>query len=384
LFFKVFHLTPKGQGEGGKLQLHDLFPSLETIQDGQKSVKVGDCQVAGSKRPLRLLSSLFCLNTSSQYSISIHFANLVLAALNGEKVDWPLEFFDELKAEVLNLHTHQLEDKAKVIRTVIGPHLTLIIEEANFLGSQERKIAGFGTSTGLTMTERAPPPRKRKLGEASGSGKLDTVIRLTSHPSQHPSKHTQVAQDTESEGEPPKRRVLQAVEKWQVLDDTSSMIDQICFTHRRLEQLLTTFTRKAGSKFVKTMDAEFHKIQQEATHQFNQNLREKEALTDNEHAVGNGLLQMEIRKLTDQLAALNENYDEQIEVSFDLQDQLTMAEEALVTLTETNKRQQKNVTSLLRILTSRITGWLLQKSNWDPPRRSSPNCSSSTRGRLLF
>lgn len=94
------------------------------------------------------------------------------------------------------------------------------------------------------------------------------------------------------------------------------------------------------------MDAEFHKIQQEATHQFNQNLREKEALTDNEHAVGKGLLQMEIRKLTDQLAALNENYDEQIEVSFDLQDQLTTAEEALVTLTETNKRQQKKCDQL--------------------------------------
>lgn len=214
LFFKVFHLTPKGQGEGGKLQLHDLFPSLETIQDGQKSVKVGDCQVAGSKRPLRLLSSLFCLNTSSQYSISIHFANLVLAALNGEKVDWPLEFFDELKAEVLNLHRHQLEDKAKVIRTVIGPHLTLIIEEANFLGSQERKIAGFGTSAGLTMTERAPPPRKRKLGEASGSGKLDTVIRLTSHPSQQThtggSRHGVRRGASEKESTPGSRKMASA------------------------------------------------------------------------------------------------------------------------------------------------------------------------------
>ena len=139
LFLKIFHLAPKGEGEGGKLQLSDLFPSLATIQEGQKSVKIGDCKVAGSKRPLRLLSSFFCLNTSGQYSITIHFAELLLTAMNGEKVDWPLEFFDEFKAEILTLHRHQQADKAKVIRTAIGPHLTLLIEEANLLGSQERK-----------------------------------------------------------------------------------------------------------------------------------------------------------------------------------------------------------------------------------------------------
>lgn len=158
LFLKLFHLTPKGDGEGERLQLHELFPSLRTIQEGQTSVKVGDSQVAGSKRPLRLLSSFFCLNTSNQYSITIHFASLVLATLNGEKVDWPLEFFDEFKAEVLTLHRHQQEGKAKVLRTTIGPHLTLIIDKANFLGSQERKTASFGMAAGLTMSERAPPP----------------------------------------------------------------------------------------------------------------------------------------------------------------------------------------------------------------------------------
>jgi hypothetical protein len=106
-FLKIFHLAPRAKSEKGeKLQLQDLFPSLETIQKGQKNVKVGDCKVAGSKRPLRLLSSFLCLNTSGQYGISIHFAKLVLAALNGEKVDWPLEYLDEFKAEVLALHRH--------------------------------------------------------------------------------------------------------------------------------------------------------------------------------------------------------------------------------------------------------------------------------------
>lgn len=340
LFLKLFRLTPKGEDEGEGLQLHELFPSLRTIQEGQSSVKVGDCQAAGSKRPLRLLSSFFCLNTSSQYSITIHFAKLVLAALNGEKVDWPLEFFDELKAEVLTLHRHQQEDKAKVIRTAIGPHLTLIIDEANFLGSQERKTAGFGTAAGLTMTERAPPPRKRKLGEASGSGKLDTVIRLTSHPSKQFSNHAPVDKDTEPEGEPPKRRVLQTAEKWQVPDTTSSMINQICFTHRRLEQLLITFTRKAGSKFVKEMDDEFQKLQVEATNHHNQGQRLKEPLTSNEQEVEKGLLHMEIRKLNKELATLNEGYTEQVETVFELQDKLTAAEEVVASLTESKKALQ--------------------------------------------
>ena len=338
LFLKVFHLVPRGEGEKGeKLQLQDLFPSLETIQEGQKNVKVGDCRMAGSKRPLRLLSSFFCLNTSGQYSISIHFAKLVLAALNGEKVDWPLEFLDEFKAEILTLHRHQQEDKAKVIKTAIGPHLTLLIDKANCLDAQERKVAGFGTPAGLTLTERTPPPRKRKLGEKSGREKLEAVIRVTErYP--HPSKsQAQAVRHAEAAEEPPKRRVIQAVEKWQVPDDTSTMINQICFAHRRLEHLLTTFTSKAGSEFIKTMDDEFQKIQQEATLRFNQGLRERESLMENEHAIEKGLLHIEIRRLTKELANSNEGYENQIEIAFELQNQLTTAETMLVSLTEAKR-----------------------------------------------
>ena len=346
LFLKIFHLSPKGHSQGETWELHELFPSLKTMQKGQVAVKISDCQIAGSKKPLRLLNSFFCLNTASQYSITIHFAKLVLAAMNGQAVDWPLEFFDEFKVEVITLHRHQQEDKAKVIRTAIGPHLTLLIEEANFLGTQERRTAGFGTPTGLTMTERAPLARKRKLGEESRTGKLDTVVRVTQH-HPHPSKGKAPAiQDGEGEGEPPKRRIIQAAEKWQVPDDTSTMINQICFAHRRLEQLLITFTSKAGPEFVRKMDDEFQKLQAEATSYHNQGQRLREPLTDNEHAVEKGLLHMEIRKLKKELATLNESYDEQIEVSFELQNQLTTAEETLATLTEAKRTQQANFDQL--------------------------------------
>ena len=104
LFLKIFKLTPKRATEGKVWDLLELFPSLKTIQKGQNTVKVGDCQIARSKKPLRLLSSLFCLNTTNQYSISITFAKRVLATLNGQEVDWPLEFFEEFKAELITLH----------------------------------------------------------------------------------------------------------------------------------------------------------------------------------------------------------------------------------------------------------------------------------------
>ena len=308
LLLNVFKLSPKGEGEGETWQLHELFPSLKTIQKGQLTVKVSDCQIPGSKRPLRLLSSFFCLNTASQYSVTIHFAKLVLAAVNGQAVDWPLEFFDEFKAAVITLHQHQQDEKAKVVRTAIGPHLTLIIDDANLLGSQERKTAGFGTVTGLTMAERAPPPRKRKLGQESGTRKLNTVICVTQrypHPS---TSNAQPVQNTD-EGEHPKRRVIHSAEEWKVPDDTSNMLNQICFTHRILEQLFTTFTSKAGPEFIKKMDAEFHKLQVEATRHYKQGMRLKEPLTTNEHEIEKGLLHMEIQRLTRQVSTLKEDYE---------------------------------------------------------------------------
>lgn len=189
------------------------------------------------------------------------------------------------------------------------------------------------------MTERSPFPRKRKLGEEAGTGRMDNVIRVLPRNSKPSTSCGQGVQVPDAEGESQKRRTVQAAEKWQVPDDTSTMLNQICFTHRRLEQLLKTFTSKAGSNFVKKMDDEFQKLQAEATQHYNQGQRLKEPLTANEQEMEKGLLHMEIRKLTQQLATLNESYDEQIEVSFELQDQLTTVEGTLATLTEAKRTQ---------------------------------------------
>ena len=342
LFLKIFNLSPKKEGEGAKWKLQELFPSLSAIQKGQLIVKVGDCRAVGSKKPLRLLSSLFCLNTTSQYSISITFAKKVMAALNGQEVDWPLEFYEEFKAELITLHRRQQQDKSKVIKTAIGPHLTLLLKEELLLGKQEEKEAGFGTIAGLTMTERVPPPRKRRLGEEPGVGKLDTVVRVIPK-SRKPVEQGQTSQETATEPpneEPPKRRIVTSAEKWHMPDSTSSMIAQISHTHRRLEQLLTTFTSKAPPNFIRKMDEEFHKIQVEAIRHYKQ--AQKEPLTTNENAVARGLLQGEVETLKRQLTTLNEEYEAQIEISFDLQDQLTALEETMLSLRTTHQKQHED------------------------------------------
>lgn len=51
-----------------------------------------------------MLSSLFCLNTAGQNYIAISFAKLILAAVNGQAVDSPEEFYHGLRNELVKLH----------------------------------------------------------------------------------------------------------------------------------------------------------------------------------------------------------------------------------------------------------------------------------------
>lgn len=213
------------------------------------------------------------------------------------------------------------------------------------MGKREEKEAGFGTIVGLTMTERIPPPRKRRLAEEPAGGKLEKVVRVTSVPAkatsplQDKGQSSQETTTSPSQEEPLKRRIVESTEKWQIPDSTSSMVDQICHTHRRLEQLLVTFTLKASPNFIKKMDAEFHKMQIEALRHYNQGLRLKEPLTATEDAVEKGLLHTKVDTLKKQMQELTDNYETQIEISFDLQDQLTTLEETMLSLRTTNQEQ---------------------------------------------
>lgn len=120
-FQQVFHLTSKKEQPVTKeWQLEELFPSLKVNLDKRDTVRIADCQYPGSKRPLRLLSSLLCLNPTYQHSIASSFAEHILAALNGKAVDWPQEFHREMTEELITLHTKHQATRVKMSKTSIA------------------------------------------------------------------------------------------------------------------------------------------------------------------------------------------------------------------------------------------------------------------------
>ena len=106
-------------------------------------MKVTDCTYPGAKKPLKILSSLFCLNTTGQNQISILFAKLILAALNGHTIDWVEEFHQELCEEIVKLHQRHSQTTVRVERTTIGPHLTLILKAAGVMDLRHEIKEGF-------------------------------------------------------------------------------------------------------------------------------------------------------------------------------------------------------------------------------------------------
>lgn len=139
----IFEFTTRKTASTKQWKLAELFPSLKATSDGRETVKVTDCTYPGAKKPLRILSSLFCLNTTGQDHISIPFAELILAALNGNTIDWVEEFHQELQDEIVKLHQKHTQNPVKVERTAIGPHLTLILKAAGVMNLRHEAEAGF-------------------------------------------------------------------------------------------------------------------------------------------------------------------------------------------------------------------------------------------------
>jgi hypothetical protein len=103
-FQEVFHLTSrKEQTVNKEWQVEEMFPSSKGNSTKQDTVRISDCQYPGSKKPLRLLSSLLCLNPAHQHHIAISFAEHILDALNGKAIDWPQEFHREMTEELIAL-----------------------------------------------------------------------------------------------------------------------------------------------------------------------------------------------------------------------------------------------------------------------------------------
>lgn len=102
-FNEVFYLTLKqiSPVEDAWIMV-DLFPSVKEATGEAETVHTTDCQYPGAKRPLHFLSPLFCLNPTQKHHITIAFAELKLATLNGQEADWAQELYHELFKEIIN------------------------------------------------------------------------------------------------------------------------------------------------------------------------------------------------------------------------------------------------------------------------------------------
>ena len=165
-FWEVFELTKRKVKANTQWKLCELFPSLKAPTERQETVKVTDCAYPGAQKPLRILSSLFCLNTVGQNHLAISFAELILAALNGHAVDWPKELYHELQEELLKLHKKHGQNLVKVERTTIGPHITLLIKAAGAMDLPHEIEAGFHAIQPFTIAETKNPPKKPRYAKA--------------------------------------------------------------------------------------------------------------------------------------------------------------------------------------------------------------------------
>jgi hypothetical protein len=273
-FQQVFHLVLKEERPVNKQwTLVELFPSLKKNLDNQEAVRISDCQHLRSKRPLRLLSSLLCLNSTHQHHIATSFVEHIVAALNGKVVDWPQEFYREMTEEIIALHVKHRATRLKMGKTSIGPHVTLILKAAGTLDIREEFEAGYRIPRALTIAEQVPHPQRKKIKAVKGPGsqpKLKVVTPPNLGVAEEPgstSTHTaqvyaampQAAEETE---ELPLGRgmIPETTEKRQPPNSLPAMVEQICQAHRRLKNLLFSFTIKTPHALVNKMNNGFFKI----------------------------------------------------------------------------------------------------------------------------
>lgn len=168
-FKQVFHLGSKEKHQVTReWTLTEFCPSLKENADKQETLRIADCQYPGAKRPLRLLSSLFFLNTTHQHHIATSFAELILVAVNGQPMDWPQEFYYKITEELLPLHSKHRATKVKVGKTSIGPHVTLILKAAGALNIREELEVGYRSPKALTVAEQVPHPKLKKSKHVQG------------------------------------------------------------------------------------------------------------------------------------------------------------------------------------------------------------------------
>ena len=354
---RVFQLTAKLPGEPAQSEVKDIFPMLSTLPKNQNTIRAQDCVAPGSKRPIRLLSALFCLNPTNKHNISVSFARLLQEAWQGKKVDWAAEFHAELKSETITLHQQQIKAKTKVLKSPLGPHITLILHEAGAFDEQEIREAGILGTQGLTMLQQIPTKKRHREAEEQPPPQKHSVTRVqplkrpfpapkqrqgAATAIQPPPSIPNVRVEPVSEAtssEPMAKQVLENKEIWTQPDTVPSLVDQICSTHKRIENLLVTLTSRAPRAFIKRMDQEFHEMQLQASQQYLQTLRGKEKIQEQDLLLENGILKSHLTRLQREHQKADETSTNYIEANFQL-------EQEMADMEALNSQNQQEITNL--------------------------------------
>ena len=122
-----------------KLQITSLFTKAK--EAGKKTmVKISDCSHDELKKPLKLINSLMLMRLNSQ-TIPLSFIKIIVRALNGERVDWPLILHKHWVAELQLISQNLSTEKNHVTKSMIGAHLTLLLAARGLLTIQQETVA---------------------------------------------------------------------------------------------------------------------------------------------------------------------------------------------------------------------------------------------------
>lgn len=148
--------------EPGTPRVHaaDLFPNIkEKMRSKLGTCKINDCTIIEARKPLKFFNSLFLFRTNAN-TISCSAIAHIQDALNGKEVDWLRLFYEYLKAELITLKEELYKDKTTILRTLVGPPITMLLASGGFLTVQQEIGAGMLLPSQL---EEKAPNKKRKL-----------------------------------------------------------------------------------------------------------------------------------------------------------------------------------------------------------------------------
>lgn len=163
----VFYLTTfSATREHGtpKVRAANIFPNYaDKVKTRAGTCKIVDCTIQEAKRPLRFFNSFFLLRTNTN-TISCQAIAHIADALNGKLVDWPELFKEIMLTELRGLKEELFKDKTKVLKSMVGPPLTMLLIDEGLLSVQQELEAGILMPPDVI---EKPLSKKRKLEQGT-------------------------------------------------------------------------------------------------------------------------------------------------------------------------------------------------------------------------